>query len=277
MSNETLLSNLDPEVLERLRCSRREAIAKAAKAGLGAAVLTSLPVGLALSAREAYGQGTPAQVLAVLNFALTLEYLEAEFYTRGLASASLIPADRRSIFQTISDHETAHVALLRGAITGAGGTPVAKPNFDFSAGNGGVAYNATTATGNGPYATVFTNYQTFLAVSQAFEDTGVRAYKGQATVLKKTPTLTIALQIHSVEARHAAIIRRLRNEKGWITSNTTTVPGAAGVYAGEENTTQGGVNLSAALTYATGAQLTESFDEPLTDVQVLAIVDPFIV
>ena len=267
MQNESLLSTLDPEVLERARCSRREALAKAAKAGVGAAVLTSVPVAFGLSARQAFGQTLPAGVIAVLQYALTLEYLEDEFYRTALARTALIPSDRRAIFQVISAHELAHVNLLKGVL-GAANTP-AKPTFDFTAGNG---------TGAGPYADVFLNYQTFLAVSQAFEDTGERAYKGRAAELKSTPAvLTTALQIHSIEARHAAMVRRLRGEKGWKVQNTTTVPGVAAVYAGEENTTQGGINLATAgIPGATVAALTEAFDEPLTAAQVLAIADPFI-
>jgi rubrerythrin len=60
----------------------------------------------------------------------------------------------------------------------------------------------------------FTDYQQFLALAQAFEDTGVRAYKGQAANLMSKPDLlTAALQIHSVEARHASEVRRLRGQK----------------------------------------------------------------
>jgi hypothetical protein len=74
-----------------------------------------------------------------------------------------------------------------------------KPTFDFTVGG---AFDP------------FNNYTQFLALSQAFEDTGVRAYKGQATNLISTPDLlTAALQIHSVEARHASEVRRLRGLK----------------------------------------------------------------
>jgi hypothetical protein len=125
----------------------------------------------------------------------------------------------------------------------------------------------------------------------------VRAYKGQATALRpfRGPdgnnfALQGALQIHSVEARHAAQIRRLRgtfNElqplyQGWVTGNATDVPGAAAVYAGEENTTQAGVNVVPLVTRLAPqfvideTDVQEAFDEPLTMAQVLAIVRPFI-
>ena len=72
---------------------------------------------------------------------------------------------------TIRDHELAHVNFLKSAISAAGGTPIGQPVFDFTGGNG---------SGNGPFAGAFADYELFLAVAQVLEDTGVRAYKGQA-------------------------------------------------------------------------------------------------
>lgn len=209
------------------------------------------------------------QFSRLLNFALKLEYLEAEFYNRGVAASGLIPAADLMIFQTIQAHENAHVSYLQGA-RGAAARP--KPTFDSSAGNG---------SGTGPFADVFTNYNTFKAVAQAFEDTG---YKGQApTVQPNKAYLEAALTIHSVEARHACEVRRLRgnfqdNEpnEGWITQDMTDIPGTAAVYAGEANTVHGGVD-AAAVTSVSAKEVTEAFDEPLTMAEVLAIVDPFIV
>ncbi len=109
-----------------------------------------------------------------------------------------------------------------------------------------------------------------------FEDTGVRAYKGQAGNVASNPTvLTAALQIHSVEARHASQIRRLRGQKGWITSSDIgdLPPQSQATYAGEENTIHAGAD---AAPLGAIAAVTEAFDEPLTMEQVLAIADPFI-
>jgi hypothetical protein len=104
-------------------------------------------------------------------------------------------------------------------------------------------------------------------LSQGFEDTGVRAYKGQAAALMANDAvLTTALQIHSVEARHASAVRRLRGQKGWITGNQTDIAPLAPVYAGEE-VGQGVTSTASA----------EAFDEPLTTDQVLAIANLFIV
>ncbi|MEO5589001.1 MAG: ferritin-like domain-containing protein [Gemmatimonadaceae bacterium] len=270
----SILSSVDPEIGATL-LSRRQAITRGATVSASVAAglrIASVPIALAALSRDAFAQGIPGAVVEVLNFALTLEYLEAEFYNRGVAASGLIPAADRIIFETIQGHENLHVTFLQNAL---GSLAVAKPTFDYSAGGG---------SGTGPYADVFTNYATFKAVAQAFEDTGVRAYKGQAPALQPYDTyLTAALTIHSVEARHASEIRRLRGNftdtepfyEGWITGNQTDVPGASAVYAGEDNTNQLGINVAALTSYSTNSA-TEAFDEPLTKAQVLAIVTPFI-
>ena len=88
-------------------------------------------------------------------------------------------------------------------------------------------------------------------MAQAFEDTGVRAYKGQAANLITTPDLlTAALQIHSVEARHASEVRRLRGLKGWISNDErgAGMPAATqAVYAGEGVTMQAGFNTASCI------------------------------
>ncbi len=240
--------------------SRRDALNNGLQFGLKSA-LAMLPLGLLLKSNRSYAFGTTSAI-DVLNFALKLEFLESEFYKMGLAASSLIPSTDRIVISQISKHEASHIVLLQGAITAAGGTPVTKPAFDFTA--------------KGTYGDVFTNYATFLTLANAFEDTGVRAYKGQAANLIGTDTLTVALDIHSVEARHASEIRRLRGQKGWITGKTTMgVPDA--VYGGtisEDNTTQGGVNVTT-ITTSSAASIQEAFDEPLTMEEVLAIATPF--
>ncbi|HEY0066709.1 MAG TPA: ferritin-like domain-containing protein [Flavisolibacter sp.] len=268
------IEKTDPEVYDRLD-GRRGALKRFAGFAGKAAFLT-LPFAFGSMFKKAYGQ-TPSSIIDVLNFALTLEHLEAEFYKRAVSTSGLVPPGApMGALTTIRDHEIAHVNFLRTAIQGAGGTPVSMPTFDFTGGNG---------SNNGPYANVFSNYDTLLAVSQAFEDTGVRAYKGQAAALmSNNDVLTAALRIHSVEARHASHIRQMRRARGadvkpWITNNNAGgVPGVAAVYAGEENATQAGVPITNINGFAiTMEDATEAFDEPLTMSQVLQIVDPFIV
>lgn len=274
------IERVDPEVYEKVNTRRK---AMKGFAGLaGKVAVASLPIALGSMFKKAYGQGSSADIFAVLNYALTLEYLEAEFYTTALAQTGLISGGARTGIQTISAHETAHVNFLRTAITAAGGTPVAKPPFDFTAGNG---------SNNGPFKDWTTNYAIFLAMAQTFEDAGVRAYKGQANnaaLMANNDVLTAALNIHSVEARHASYVRLLRRSAGadvkpWITGNQSGIGAPFGaavqpVYNGEEATVQATVNISAINGLSISVDdASEAFDEPLTMAQVLAIVDPFIV
>jgi len=278
----TEIEKADPEVYERLD-SRRAAVKSFASVG-GKLALAAVPFALASLFSKAYGQTASGQIVGVLNFALTLEYLEAEFYNTGLASAGLIPTgDDRTAFQVIAAHENEHVQFLKTTITALGGMPVPKPTFDFTAGNG---------SGTGPFAGVFSNYSLFLAVSQTFEDTGVRAYKGQAAnLISSNEVLRAALRIHSVEARHAAHVREIRSRRTgdplvvgmpqpWITLNQSNIasPAVQPSYNGEENTVQAGVQITGINGFAISAEdASEAFDEPLTKEQVLMIVDPFIV
>ncbi|GAB3690180.1 hypothetical protein GCM10027592_07280 [Spirosoma flavus] len=245
------IEKVDADVYERIdHVSRRHVFhnfLKKAAAGIA-------PVAFGAVLNKAYAQSNT--VVDVLNFALTLEYLEAEFYNRGLSSSLVMGNEGQMTFQQIALHENAHVALLRSAL---GGAAISKPNFDFTA--------------KGAFPDVFSNYRTFITVSHALEDTGVRAYKGQAGNLISAPdVLKTALQIHSVEAMHAAKVRYLLGAKGWITGN---MGAPAAVYAGEDNTSQGGVNVNGLGGIGFGPA-SEAYDEPLSKAAVLAIATPFL-
>ena len=274
------IEKVDANVHDRID-TRRAALKSFRNFG-GKIALAAVPIAFGSLFKKAYGgvKGT-ADVMDVLNYALTLEYLEAEFYAQALLASGLLPPGQVNMsIQTISKHETAHVNFLKTAITSAGGTPVDKPVFDFSGGNG---------SGEGPFKDAFTDLGLFLAVAQTFEDTGVRAYKGRAAELKGSgDVLTAALQIHSVEARHAAHLRLLRKELGsgvgdlkpWITGKESGINNALvqPSYDGEENTTQAGVKIANIGGFdISEAAASESFDEPLSAEQVLMIVDGFIV
>lgn len=270
----TDIEKIDPEVYDHLD-TRRESLRSFT--GIGKKIaLTALPLALGGMFKKAYaGTSTTSSIIDVLNFALTLEYLEAGFYDGGLLVNNLIPSGGEKIgFQEIREHEHEHVAFLISTIVSLGGTPVSGLQFDYTAG--------------GMFSTVFSDYDTFLALSQTFEDTGVRAYKGQAGNLQSSDTvLTAALQIHSVEARHASHIRSLRSRRAsdetirpWITGNSTAGIGSAvdANYAGEENTNQLGIQIVGIDGYDISFDdATEAFDEILTMDQVLALVNPFIV
>lgn len=253
------LESLDPEVHDTLT-TRRDALVKSGRWGLGMA-LASVPLGLGVLAKSAYAQqGIPQQVIDILNFALTLEYLEAEFYqTAVVDNPGLIPAGDVEIFDQIRIHENAHVALLAGAL---GAQAVAKPTFDFTA--------------DGTFDP-FNDYATFLILAQGFEDTGVRAYKGGAAGLLQSPDfLDTALRIHSVEARHASEVRAVRGRSRWIESDQTDAAPIAAVYAGEDNTTHAGADVTT-ISSVGREQITEAWDEPLGVDDVNAIAGMFIV
>jgi rubrerythrin len=258
------LAKVDHEEIKSV-AARRGFIKNAGQYSLKA-VLASLPVA-ALSMLPNIVKAQSSSVIKVLNFALLLEYLERDFYKMGLEADGLIPSTDRAVFMQISKHETAHVEFLKAALgSSAGDVPV----FDFTA--------------KGMFPSTFTDYTTFLTLSQAFEDTGVRAYKGQAGNLQEVDDiLTAALQIHSVEARHASMVRRLRGKrsnmdiKAWIVKAWSD--GAPGwIYEGEDNLTHAGVDLNtiATLNEYSDESKSEAFDEPLTYDQVFAIVKPFV-
>lgn len=251
---------LDPEIVERMTSTRRDAL----RTGLGRAgralAAGSVPVAFASQAATAFGQGNmPKQVTDILNFALTLEYLESTYYDKGVGTSGLIPSSDQVIFKTIRDDEQAHVKGLKQAL---GSQAIKKPKFDFTAGG---------------MFTPFKDYSQFKLLSQAFEDTGVRAYKGQAPKLLDAPDiLTVALTIHSVEARHAAVVRLLNKLQAWIPEDQPGInKAAAAVYAGMDKTTQFGVDLTK-VTQVSPKQITEAFDEPLDMAAVLKIAKPFL-
>jgi rubrerythrin len=212
------------------------------------------------TSQKAMAQGSTGSLTDILNFALLLEHLEAEFYVKGLDSGLIPKGKTEMIFMQIAKHEAQHVEFLKKTIGALGGSPIEKPTFDFTA--------------KGMFKP-FQNYGQFLSLSQAFEDTGVRAYKGQAAnVMSNDDVLTAALQIHSVEARHAARVRRLRGVQSWY-MRTARDKNVAAVYAGEDNVMQGGVDLTT-VTQISRLDIMESFDEPLTKEEVTAIAALFI-
>ncbi len=129
-----------------------------------------------------------ASDLDVLNYALTLEYLEAAFYKQGNAR-SLVSGREAEYLLAIGADEQAHVDALSATIRKLGGAPVAAPNVDFG--------------------DAFKDREHFLKLSHTFENTGVHAYLGAAGSIKNKDVLQAAAGIYGVEARHAAIIGSL--------------------------------------------------------------------
>ncbi len=240
----------DPELGSTI-VTRRDALRRGAgwTAGVAAAAAPVMLGGIVSSA-FAQATGLSQQIVDALNLALTLERTDSTFYRQGFDTPGLIPETDREVWGQIIRNELGHVATLE-QVLGAQAAP--PPTLDFTAG--------------GQLGDVFSNYATFLAVAQGFEDLGVRAYKGQVVnLVEDDAILETALRIHSTEARQASQVRRLRGQKGWITGNETDVPLLAPIYAGEEAT-----NGS-----ASGNAGTEAFDEPLGREQVEAIAQLFI-
>ena len=123
--------------------------------------------------------------IEILNFALTLEYLEAAFYEMA---PNGLDEETRSLVQEFGGHEQAHVDTLTSTITDLGGTPAARPEVSFP--------NIGNASG-------------FLMLAQTLEDTGVSAYNGAGPQLQSKELLAAAGSIVQLEARHAAVIRML--------------------------------------------------------------------
>jgi hypothetical protein len=265
MDRNHLPESPEPGITERL-VTRREAIRKGAGLSSTLAVglaMGSAPVAAAALAKDAFAEeDLPGTMVEVLNFALMLEYLGIDFYTKGLAAPGLLTGNMRPIFEQILKHEVGHARFLQSVLRD---RATRKPAFDFTGGNG---------RGNGPFADVFANRQTFLALSQAFEDLGVKAIKGQAGfLLPKDALLQAGLRIHSVEARHAAEVRRLRGEKAWITGDSRGGLPAMfePIYDSEDDTYH---FLLAPLPKTAGT--TEAFDQPMRKSMALDILSPFL-
>lgn len=259
---------------------RRQSFTQFGKLGKNLA-LASIPFGLSALGNKATAADigpTPMTAVGALQLALTLEYLEDEFYDMGLQSG-VIPSAVQPIFAQISKHENAHVAYIKAALESLSATVPAKPEFDFTVGGAFDPFNETIDD-------AATAYAQFLVLSQAFEDTGVRAYKGQAGYLQSEPALlTAALRIHSVEAKHASQVRRLRGQKGWISGSMQDagMPAATqAVYNGEGETMQLGFNTATVNNGSLGPAIpaiagSESYDEVLTTQQSVDIANLFIV
>ena len=165
------------EAFDRLHGHTRGDLLRGALLGCGAL--------LAACAEPASAAPGRARDVSILNFALTLEELQAAFYTEVERSRVLHGPLKRQA-DTVGGHERAHVRAFR-AVLGAGA--IKRPHFDF-----GGATEGSDA---------------FRRTAVAFEDLAVAAYKGQAPRIVSPAYLASALSIHSVEARHAAWIRRL--------------------------------------------------------------------
>jgi hypothetical protein len=177
------------EAAEAAGANRRDFLRKGAIAGGGFVAGGVLFNGLMSPAQAAISTRNKSKRndVKILNYALTLEYLESAFYTAALnnkvsgGDAALV-----KFTEVVEAHEASHVKGLKAAL---GSAAIKKPTFDFG--------NAVT------------DLATYRATAQVLEDTGVSAYAGQGPNVFQKPVVQVALSIHSVEARHAAWIRYL--------------------------------------------------------------------
>jgi hypothetical protein len=149
----------------------------------GGAVLSALVPGAAMAASTAppasFGKGD----IGILNFALTLEYLERAFYEEATSKKVATSGQAKTFLKTTLRDEKAHVAFLVKAL---GKSAIKEPSFNFR--------------------TSLDNEKSFLATAYALENTGVHAYLGQAGNIKTPAYLLAAASIVTIEARHAGAV-----------------------------------------------------------------------
>lgn len=162
---------------------RRNFLKVAAAVGVGTTMVVA-----GLNDRPASGQAAPGDI-DILNYALTLEFLEADFYKRGI-DAGILSGREGDLVTPIGDHEAAHVSAISGTVSDLGGEPVQEPKFKYPKGT-------------------FDGKDAFLKTASTFEELGVTAYHGQVTRIKSVDILAAAAAIAGTESRHAAILADL--------------------------------------------------------------------
>ena len=308
----------DADVYDRFD-TRRKAMSRFADIGKKL-TMASFPLAASAMINKAYG-GTNDDVNSALQLALKAEYLEAHFYVLGVQNSAALgmSADLAAGIQRIAYDELLHVEAVRATLASFEtpqvpylGPKSQKPGdaqygIDVTGGGGADPDAAnTTGNGNGPFKAALSSLAVYLAAAQVFEDNGVRAYKGQAgNIFPNKTVLAAGLGIHSVEARHASYLRRVRakmasatnpiNPFPWITNddpgnvpepyNTKVKPvygpsaTDAANYPSEANTTQAGIDITSL--GVTAAQASAAFDEPIDGDTVVKFltgqVDPQII
>ena len=162
--------------------TRRDFFKTLAVASVGAAAGTSLLTS------KAFAQGGGGDV-DIFNFALTLEFLEREFYQRAL-DAGVLSGAALGVVTALHDHEAAHVDAITAALQGAGATPVAKPQFTFP-------------------QDAFSSQASILQLAATFEPVGVGAYLGAGPMIQSPDLLEAAGTIAGVEGDHVVAVNNL--------------------------------------------------------------------
>ncbi len=226
----------------------------------------------------------------ILNFALNLEYLEAEFYLRaatgnGLGTADIgtspgaVTGGTQVMFGStalatyaneIAQDELNHVRFLRSALTAAGATPVVRPQIDFTNAFSALAIAAGIIPAGSTF-NPFSSPSAFLVGAFVFEDVGVTAYSGAAPLLTSKTILSAAAGIQAVEAYHAAEIRTLLVGMA-ASSNDQTYVGYANKVSALRGTLGGGNETTLSVSSIVAADTTNAIGFSRTTDQVLHIV-----
>ena len=173
----------------------------------------------------------------VLNFALNLEYLEAEFYLRAVTGNGVPTADgggatvtipgvskvnfTSSFIQAIAveqaQTELQHIRALRATITSNGGTPINQPALNYTDAFNTIAFNAGIGSSFNPFA----DQLSYLIGALTFPDVGVTAYTGGAALLKDKNILNAAAGFQATEAYHAGMFRNVLSYQALSSKDTT--------------------------------------------------------
>ncbi len=265
-------------------------------AGAGAAGAATLVAGCSSSTPAATTTPTTTSTqvtdVDILTFALNLEYLEAEFYLRAVTGSGLSAADNSSSTQAagavnggtkvafqnpvvaayaaeIASNELAHVRFIRSALTSAGLTPASAPAIDFTNAFAAAATAANVVLESGQTTfNPFADDTSFLLGAFLFEDVGVTAYTGAASLIQSKTYLNAAAGIQAVEAYHAAEIRTfIANLGGAALSNANLISMLRATLGGGGETTLSPGNQTTAATISnadtTGLAYGRSFDQVL--------------
>jgi hypothetical protein len=174
----------------RLSFLRKSAVAGGAAVSGGALLGAFAPSALAAGGGRppaSFGKGD----IGILNYALTLEYLEAAFYNGATAANMSLSAQTAAFLKVVTTDENAHVKFLKKAL---GSKAAKEPKFNFKGAN--------------------TSPEMFMKTAQVLENTGVHAYSGQALNIKSAAYVKAALSILTIEARHASVIGLLNDPSG---------------------------------------------------------------